>query len=68
LSELVQEVIRSLEMAIKGRPIVWPIASLPTVVGDAFLLKQVLTNLSTTAWSEKVITYVQRTPRAPFGG
>ena len=32
-------------MAIKGRPIVWQIAPLPTVVGDASLLKQVLTNL-----------------------
>ena len=37
--------IRSLEMAIKGRPIVWQIAPLPTVEGDAALLKQVLTNL-----------------------
>jgi PAS domain S-box-containing protein len=43
--ELVQDVIRSLEMAIKDRPIVWQIASLPTVVGDVSLLKQVLTNL-----------------------
>ena len=32
-------------MATKGRPIVWEIAPLPTVVGDASLLKQVLTNL-----------------------
>jgi PAS domain S-box-containing protein len=45
LGELVQDVIRSLEMATKGRSIVWQIASLPTVVGDASLLKQVLTNL-----------------------
>jgi PAS domain S-box-containing protein len=45
LGELVQDVIRSLEMAIKDRPIVWQIAPLPTVVGDASLLKQVLTNL-----------------------
>ena len=42
LGELVQDVIRSLEMATKGRPIVWQIAPLPTVVGDASLLKQVL--------------------------
>ncbi len=45
LGELVQDVIRSLEMAIKDRPIVWQIAPLPAVVGDASLLKQVLTNL-----------------------
>ena len=45
LGELVHDVIRSLEMATKGRPIVWDIAPLPTVVGDASLLKQVLTNL-----------------------
>jgi PAS domain S-box-containing protein len=45
LDELVQDVIRSLEMATKGRSIVWQIASLPPVVGDAPLLKQVLTNL-----------------------
>ena len=44
-AELVQEVIRSLEMAIKGRPIVWQLGPLPTVVGDASLLKQVFTNL-----------------------
>jgi signal transduction histidine kinase len=45
LDGLVQDVIRRLEMAIKGRPIVWRIASLPAVVGDAPLLRQVLTNL-----------------------
>ncbi len=45
LGMLVQDVIRSLEMAIEGRPIVWQIALLPTVVGDASLLKQVLINL-----------------------
>jgi len=45
LDGLVRDVIGSLEMAIKGRPIVWQIAPLPTVVGDASLLKQVLTNL-----------------------
>ncbi len=42
---LVQDVIRGLEMAVKDRPIVWQIAPLPTVIGDASLLKQVLTNL-----------------------
>ena len=45
LGPLVQDVIRGLEMATKGRPIVWQIAALPPVVGDASLLKQVLTNL-----------------------
>jgi len=45
LGELVHDVIGSLEMATKGRPIVWDIAPLPAVVGDAALLKQVLTNL-----------------------
>jgi PAS domain S-box-containing protein len=45
LGELVHAVIRSLEMATRGRPIVWDIAPLPTVVGDASLLKQVFTNL-----------------------
>jgi PAS domain S-box-containing protein len=45
LSLLVQDVIRGLEMTIDSRPIVWEIAPLPRIVGDASLLKQVLTNL-----------------------
>jgi PAS domain S-box-containing protein len=45
LGELVQDVIRGLEMAIKGRPIVWQIAPLPRVMGDPTVLKQVLANL-----------------------
>jgi PAS domain S-box-containing protein len=45
LNELVQDVIRRLEMAITGRSIVWQIAPLPSVIGDASLLKHVLTNL-----------------------
>jgi light-regulated signal transduction histidine kinase (bacteriophytochrome) len=45
LDALVQDVIRGLEMAIQGRTIVWQIAPLPKVIGDAALLKQVLTNL-----------------------
>src|SRR4029077_13810299 len=45
LNELVRDVIRSLEMAITGRSLVWNIAALPTVIGDAALLKHVLTNL-----------------------
>ena len=45
LDALVRDVIRGLEMALKDRPIVWQIAPMPTVMGDASLLKQVLTNL-----------------------
>jgi light-regulated signal transduction histidine kinase (bacteriophytochrome) len=45
LDALVQDAIRGLEMAIHGRHIVWRIAPLPRVVGDATLLKHVLTNL-----------------------
>jgi PAS domain S-box-containing protein len=45
LDELVQGVIHDLEMATKGRSIVWQIATLPRVVGDAPLIKQVLVNL-----------------------
>jgi PAS domain S-box-containing protein len=45
LNALVREVIRGLEMAATGRAIVWQIAALPAVLGDAPLLKQVLTNL-----------------------
>jgi PAS domain S-box-containing protein len=45
LGDLVEDVIRGLEMAAKGRSIVWKIGPLPPVVGDAPLLKQVFTNL-----------------------
>jgi PAS domain S-box-containing protein len=45
LDALVQEVIRGQEMATRGRDIVWTIASLPTVIGNTSLLKQVLANL-----------------------
>jgi PAS domain S-box-containing protein len=45
LNGLVQDVVRGLEMAAKDRPIIWQIAPLPRVIGDASLLKQVLTNL-----------------------
>ncbi len=48
LDELVQDVIRGLEMAINGRPIVWQIAPLPAVVGDPSLLKQVLDQPAST--------------------
>jgi PAS domain S-box-containing protein len=45
LDGLVQDVIRGLEMAIDGRSIHWQIAPLPNVMGEASLIKQVLTNL-----------------------
>lgn len=45
LDGLVQETIRSLEMATKDRKIDWKIAPLPAVLGDAATLRQVLANL-----------------------
>jgi PAS domain S-box-containing protein len=45
LGELVRDVIRGLEMTTNRRPIVWEIAPLPRVVGDAPLLKQAFINL-----------------------
>jgi PAS domain S-box-containing protein len=45
LDRLVHDVIRALEMAIKDRHLTWQIAALPSVMGDASLLKQVFTNL-----------------------
>ncbi|MDB4917894.1 MAG: sensor histidine kinase [Gemmatimonadetes bacterium] len=45
LDALVAGVIRKLEMATKDRMITWEVAALPTVIGDAALLKQVFMNL-----------------------
>jgi light-regulated signal transduction histidine kinase (bacteriophytochrome) len=45
LDALVQETIRTLEMAVEGRNIAWRIAPLPRVIGDAAMLKQVFANL-----------------------
>ena len=45
LGELIQDVIRGLEMAIDGREISWRVSPLPAIIGDPALLKQVLTNL-----------------------
>ena len=46
LGEVLREAVRDLEMSAQGRKIVWKIAeSLPTVVGDVAMLRQVLTNL-----------------------
>ena len=45
LDALVQEAIDSLELATEGRHITWQIASLPPVLGDAAMLRQVLASL-----------------------
>ena len=45
LDELVQDTLRGLELAVRGRNIQWQIAPLPPVVGDAAMLKQVFANL-----------------------
>lgn len=45
LDALVQDTVRGLEMATRGRHIIWKIAPLPMVFGDPSMLKQVLTNL-----------------------
>ncbi|UUZ64171.1 GAF domain-containing protein [Polaromonas sp. P1-6] len=45
LDALVRESIDSLKMATEGRHIAWQVASLPPVVGDAAMLRQVLANL-----------------------
>jgi signal transduction histidine kinase len=45
LRDLVDATIRSLEMIVAGRNIVWKIGELPTVLGDPATLKQVFANL-----------------------
>jgi signal transduction histidine kinase len=45
LDPLVRSVINTLEVATRGRNIVWQIEPLPEVIGDPTLLKQVFTNL-----------------------
>ncbi|MEN9574569.1 MAG: hypothetical protein RL514_2424 [Verrucomicrobiota bacterium] len=45
LDALVQETLRGLELAVRGRNIQWQIAPLPPVRGDAAMLKQVFANL-----------------------
>jgi PAS domain S-box-containing protein len=45
LTELLEDVICSLEMTTKDRHIIWQVAALPAVLGDSSLLRQVLTNL-----------------------
>jgi light-regulated signal transduction histidine kinase (bacteriophytochrome) len=45
LDDLVRSVLRGLEMSTAGRAIVWQVAALPSVMGDASLLKLVFANL-----------------------
>ncbi|UUZ64173.1 hypothetical protein LP417_02635 [Polaromonas sp. P1-6] len=45
LGVLVRETIDSLKMDTEGRHIAWQVASLPRVVGDTAMLRQVLANL-----------------------
>ncbi len=45
LDVCIQDTIRGLEMATKGRDIQWKIAPLPAVVGDPSMLRQVFSNL-----------------------
>jgi light-regulated signal transduction histidine kinase (bacteriophytochrome) len=45
LDALVREAISQLEMATEGRNIAWQVPSLPRVVGDAPMLRQVFANL-----------------------
>ena len=45
LGELVKETVARLETATRGRDIVWKIAPLPVVTGDAAMLRQVFANL-----------------------
>ncbi|UUZ68918.1 response regulator [Polaromonas sp. P2-4] len=44
-NDLVQQTIRTLDMASQGRSIAWRIAPLPPVLGDAAMLRQVFANL-----------------------
>ncbi len=45
MDTLLEAAIKSLDLMTQGRNIVWKIAPLPRVLGDAALLKQALTNL-----------------------
>ena len=49
LDQLVQDAIRDLEPETRGRNIVWKQDPLPTVVGDAAMLRQVFVNLLANA-------------------
>jgi light-regulated signal transduction histidine kinase (bacteriophytochrome) len=45
LDDLVAETLRGLESSTEGRNIIWKIAPLPTVLGDAAMLRRVFENL-----------------------
>ncbi|MFH2066498.1 MAG: PAS domain-containing sensor histidine kinase, partial [Pseudomonadota bacterium] len=49
LENLVRDVIRELEPDVVGRDIAWRIGDLPTVDGDASMLRMVLVNLIANA-------------------
>ena len=49
LGALARDVVAELELETRGREVLWEIAPLPTVVGDAAMLRQVLVNLITNA-------------------
>jgi light-regulated signal transduction histidine kinase (bacteriophytochrome) len=45
LDKMIQDVLRGMELAVRGRNIVWKIASLPRARGDPPMLRQVWANL-----------------------
>ncbi|PNY79262.1 bacteriophytochrome (light-regulated signal transduction histidine kinase) [Deinococcus koreensis] len=49
LAALVASVQHELSAGLEGRPVQWQVADLPVVVGDAALLRQVMTNLLSNA-------------------
>ena len=49
LGAMTREIVSDLEQETRGRDIVWEIAPLPVVVGDAAMLRQVLVNLIANA-------------------
>lgn len=59
LNPLIEEVVAGLKEETAGREIEWKIQSLPQIVGDQSLVRQVLYNLISNA-----VKYTSRTPRA----
>ncbi len=49
MNEIVRETLRSMEMDLRGRNIIWDIQQLPEVSADPVLLRQVWTNLVSNA-------------------